>query len=150
MNISIVGPEGSGKTTFANFIAKKVAYGRPIYFVGRKKTDFIPIQIKDIHKVRNGVVIIDDANAFLESYDVYNKSLNLKEPFVLHRENNVIHICVFHSFDDSVKYFFRQSRYIYVSDMYRDTEHTKNKYIKGITPVPVGSGKYIFNRYKRY
>lgn len=150
MNISIIGPEGSGKTTFANDIAKKVCSGRPIFFVGKKKTAFRPIDIENIHKVRNGVIIIDDANAYLESYDVYNKNLNVKAPFVLHREFNVVHICVFHSFDDAIKYFFRQSRYIYVSDQYRDETYKKNKYIKGISPVIVGKGKWLFNRFKRY
>lgn len=150
MIISVVGPEGSGKTTLANTIAKTHNFGRPIYFVGMKKTEFRRINISDIGKVRNAVVLVDDANAYLESYDVYNKSLDLKGPFVLHRENNVVIICVFHSFDDAVKYFFRQSRYIYVSKKYRDEAHLNNKYIKGIFPGSVGRGKYQFNEFKRY
>jgi len=150
MIISIVGPEGSGKTTLASNIAKAAANGRPVYFVGMKKTEFHRIEVPNIGKVRNSVVIIDDANAHLESYDVYNKSLDLKAPFVLHRENNVVIICVFHSFDDAVKYFFRQSRYIYVSKKYRDEAHLNNKFIKGITPTPAGRGKYLFNQFKRY
>lgn len=150
MNISILGPENAGKTTFAEAIAQKVRAGRPIFFIGPKKSKFQKIDLKDLHKVRNAVVIIDDINAFLESYDVRNKDLNIKGPFVLHREWNVILICIFHSFEDAVKYFFRQSRYIYVSDQYLDAEHKNNRYIKGIVPVQVGKGKFIFNRYKRY
>lgn len=150
MNISIVGGEGSGKTTLANAIAKKVSSGRPIFFVGRKKTDFRQIEIENIHLLRNAVVIIDDANAYLESYDVYNKKLNVKAPFVLHREFNVVHVCVFHSFDDAIKYFFRQSRYIFVSKMYRDNQYLKNKFISGINPTIVGKGKYLFSCFKRY
>lgn len=40
MNISIVGPEGSGKTSFANELAKKACYNRPIFFIGKLKSEF--------------------------------------------------------------------------------------------------------------
>lgn len=152
MNVSIVGPEGSGKTTFGILFIKKIAFGRPLYYIGKKKTPpgFIKIELKELHNLRNAVVFIDDANAILESIDVYNKSLNLKDPFILHREWNLVTVSVFHSFDDAVKYIFRQSRYIFVSCMYMDFEHLKNKLIRGITPTVVGRGKWLFNQFKRY
>lgn len=150
MNVSIIGPEGSGKTSLANAIAQKLSFGRIILFVGKKKSEFQKAELADLHKVRNAVVIIDDANAVLESIDVYNKTLRLKEPFILHRENNVLFIGVFHSFDDAVKYFFRQSRFIYVSAKYRDTDYLKNKYIKGIQPTQAGHKKFPFWCFKRY
>lgn len=150
MNISIIGPDGSGKTTLANQIAKKLSFGRQIFFIGRKRSEFPSIPLDKLHEGRNVIHIIDDANAYLDSIDIYNKTLNLKAPFVLHREDNVINIGVFHSFDDAVKYFFRQSRYIYVSNMYRDESFKKNKFIKGIEPVEVGRKQYVFQRFKRY
>lgn len=150
MNVSIIGPEGSGKTTFANALAKKLSFGRPIFFVGKKKSEYQKIELSDLHKVVNAVVIIDDANAVFESVDVYNKNLRLKEPFILHRESNVLFIAIFHSFDDAVKYFFRQSRYIYVSGKYRDSQYLKNKYIRGIEPNKAGNPKYPFWSFKRY
>lgn len=152
MILSVVGPEGSGKTTFAIAFLKRVAFGRPLFYIGKKATPpgFIRIELKDLAKLRNAVVLIDDANAFLESVDVYNKTLDLKEPFVLHREWNLVVLSVFHSFDDAVKYIFRQSRYIFVSCLYRDYEHLKNKFIRGITPVVTGRGKWLFNQFKRY
>ena len=150
MNISIVGPEGSGKTSFANELAKKACYNRPIFFIGKLKSEFKTIELKDFHTLTNSVVIIDDANALLESIDVYNKDLKLKEPVIMSRHNNVLAIYIFHSFDDAVKYFFRQSRYIFVSANYRDQNYLKNKYIMGIIPVLTGNKKYLFNRFKRY
>lgn len=150
MNVSIVGPEGSGKTTFAANLAKKASCGRPIFFIGKLKGDFKKIELTDFVKLRNAVVIIDDANAFVESVDVYNKNLQLKEPVVMSRHNNVLAIYIFHGFDDAVKYFFRQSRYIFVSNLYRDDNYLKNKFIKGITPQLVGSRKWMFKQFKRY
>lgn len=150
MNVSIIGPEDSGKSTLASNYAKKVCFGRPIFFIGKKKSEFKTIELQDFHNVENAVVIIDDANAFLESIDVYKKSLNLKEPVIMSRHNNVIAIYIFHSFDDAVKFFFRQSRYIFVSAKYRDQNYLKNKYIKGIMPVTVGKKPYFFLQFKRY
>ncbi len=150
MNVSIIGPEGSGKTSLAASIAKKLSFGRPILFCGKKKSEYQKVELSELYKVVNAVVIIDDANAVLESIDVYNKSLRLKEPFILHRESNVLFIGIFHSFDDAVKYFFRQSRYVYVSAKYRDSVYLKNKYIKGIQPTKAGHPKFPFWCFKRY
>lgn len=150
MNISIIGPEGSGKTTLGTTISKKAPGEREVLFVGKKRSEFRKVQLEDLYKLENKIVIIDDANAYLESYDVYNKNLHLKEPFILHRESNMVFIAIFHSFDDAVKYFFRQSRYIYVSTMYKDEAHLKNKYIKGLTPELIGQRKWWFNKFKRY
>lgn len=150
MNISIVGPEGSGKTTLQKFLAKRAAFTRPIFYNGKLKSEYPILNLKDFHKQRNTVNLFDDTNAIIESYEVYTKDLNLKEPIIMSRHWNNLNIFIFHSMDDSVKFFFRQSRYVYVSDMYKDSNYTKNKYIKGIEPVIVGKGKYLFKRFKRY
>lgn len=150
MVISVIGPEGAGKTSFTKILVKQVGFNRPVFFIGPKSSEWPKISLKDIDSKRNAVIIIDDANAVLESYEVYEKDLNIKGPFVLHRERNVLIICVFHSFDDAVKYFFRQSRFIYVSCMYRDASYTDNKYIKGITPTLNGHKKFPFWGYKRF
>lgn len=150
MNVSIIGPEGSGKTTLAFTLAKRAAFGRPVYVVGKLKTDFTPLELKNFDKPKNAVVIVDDANAFMEHYDLMKEENNLKEPVIMARHNNRLNIFVFHSIDDAVKFFFRQSRYIYVSEKYRDKSYQNNKFIKGITPEVIGRAPYLFNRFKRY
>lgn len=151
MNVSIIGPEGSGKTTFAvKNIIKRVGFGRPVFYIGKLKTDFIPLELKDWHKKRNAIIFIDDANTVLESVDAYNKNLNLKEPVIMHRHYNLLNIGVFHSDDDTVKFFFRQSRFMFYSTRYRDTNYQNNKFIKGITPLLVGRPPFTFYSYQRY
>lgn len=151
MNISIIGPEGSGKTTLAvKTIIKQVGFKRPVFYLGKLKTEFQTISIKEWHTKRDAVILIDDANAVIESIDVYNKDLHLKEPLIMHRHYNLLNIGIFHSMDDAVKFFFRQSRYVYVSKQYRDQSFQKNKFISGIMPETIGRGKFLFDRYKRY
>jgi len=150
MNVSIIGPENSGKTTLANTLAKKASNGRPINFIGKLKTDHNIITIDQFHLTRNAVNIIDDANAFLEQYDLQRKDAHLKEPVIMSRHYNLLNIFIWHSESDAVKFFFRQSRYIYVSNKYRDQSIFKNKYIKGIAPEIVGKPPYTFMRFKRY
>ncbi len=150
MNVSIIGPEGSGKTTFATQHAKRAAFGRPIYFIGELKTEFKPLDISEYNDVTDAVVIIDDANAFLDSYEIYTKDKKFRKPVVMSRHRNRLNIFIFHSFDDAVKFFFRLSRYIFVSRKYRDSSYLKNQYIAGITPKVVGKGRYEFWSFKRY
>ena len=150
MNISIIGPEQSGKTTLAKQIAKKVAFGRPIYMITDLKNEFTDLQLDNFGVPSHCVVIVDDANAILDSTEVYTKDKRFKNKVIKARNYGRVNIYVFHSFDDAVKLFFRQSRYIYVSKRYRDESHKNNKFIKGVQPVEVGRGKYLFDRYKRY
>jgi hypothetical protein len=150
MNISIIGPEESGKSTLAKLLAKKAAIGRPINFIGKLKSDFNTITVDQFYQTRNAVNIFDDTNAFLEQYDLQRKAAHLKEPVIMSRHYGLINIFVFHSIDDAVKFFFRQSRYIYISDKYRDQSFHKNKFISGIMPVIIGKRPYTFQRFKRY
>ena len=150
MNISIIGPEKAGKSTLTKILASKAANGRPVNFIGKLKSEFNNITIDQFHLTRNCVNIFDDANAFLENYDLMRKDAKLKEPVIMSRHYNLLNIFIFHSIDDAVKFFFRQSRYIYISNKYKDQNYFKNKFIYGITPEIIGRAPYTFKRYKRY
>ena len=151
MTISIVGPEGSGKSTLAETIAKKAAAKRrPIYYLGELKSKFQSITIEDFHKPSDAVVIVDDANAFLEHYDIFKEGNKLKSPIVMSRHRNRVNIFVFHSIDDAVKFFFRQSRFIYISEKYRDSSYKSNKFLRGIEPIVVGRKPYTFLEFRRH
>ncbi len=150
MNISIIGPEDSGKSTLAQEIAKNIRCGREVYFCGMLKSGYANIPLEKFHEPRNAVVILDDTNAFVENYDLFKKDNHLKEPVIMSKHYNRVNIFVFHSEDDAVKFFFRQSRYIFVSHRYRDSTMKNNKFIKGIQPKTFGRRKWFFDSYKRY
>lgn len=150
MNVSIIGPEESGKTRLSQLLAKKASNGRPINFIGKLKSDYNTITVEDFYKTRHAINIFDDTNAFLEQYDLQRKNAHLKEPVIMSRHYGLVNIFVFHSIDDAVKFFFRQSRYIYVSNKYRDENFLNNKFIKGIKPEIIGKEPYSFLRFKRY
>lgn len=150
MNVSIIGPEGSGKTTFAIQMAKRAAHGRPIYVLGEIKTEFPSITLDQFGNLKDCVIIIDDANALLDQYEIQKKNSPIRRPMFLHRHWNRLNIAIFHSLDDSVKVIFRQSRYIFVSKMYRDSSFKRNKFLQGITPTVDGRKPYQFLSYKRY
>lgn len=150
MNVSIIGPENSGKTTLTKELVKRGGHGRPVFFVGKLKSEFHNLDIKSFHKQRNAVNIFDDANAFMETYDLFRKDEKLKEPIIMSRHYNLLNIFVFHSEDDAIKFFFRQSRYIYISSKYRDKSVFKNKFIQGIEPELIGREPFTFLRFKRY
>jgi hypothetical protein len=150
VNVSIIGPEESGKTRLANMLALRAAQGRPIYVVNGGKSAFSPLPIENFGDVNNAVVIVDDANAVLDSAEIYTKDKRYKRPVIKARHENRLNIFIFHSFDDANKFWFRQSRYIYVSARYKDESFKKNRYIKGISPEVVGRKGFEFLRFKRY
>lgn len=150
MTISVIGPEDSGKTTFIKSMVKRIAKGRTVYMVGPIKSEYTPLPVEDFHKVKNCVVIVDDANAFMENYDLMRKDANLKAPIVLSKHWGRVNIFAFHSVDDAVKFFLRQSRYWYVSKRYTSTTHLNHPYIRGIKPEEFGRSPYLFLRFKRY
>lgn len=150
MNLSIIGPEGSGKTTLATTLAKKAAHGRPIYVLGELKTQYMNITPEQYGTAKNCIVIVDDANAFMDNYELNRKDSPYRKPVIMSRHWNRLNIFVFHSMDDAVKFLFRQSRYIYISKKYRDESFKRNKFIKGIFPREIGRKSFIFMEYKRY
>ncbi len=151
MNISIIGPEESGKTRLAKELAKKMAGNRPIFMIGEIKSEFPSITLDQFGTVKNCVVIVDDANALLDQYELSRKQSPMRKPLFVHRHWNRVNIFVFHSADDAVKPIFRQSRFIYSSVKYRDSSFENNKFIKGVPFHLVGRRKaYQFREYKRY
>jgi hypothetical protein len=151
MNVSIIGPEGSGKTRLAEMFAKKAASGRPVYVLGELKSKIgMNITPEQYAVAKNCVVIIDDANAFLDNYELNRKDSPYRKPMVMHRHWNRLNIYVFHSMDDAIKPLFRQSRYIFISSKYKDDSFKRNKFIKGISPTEIGRKPYSFMSYKRY
>lgn len=150
MNISIIGPEESGKSTFAEYLAKKSRGNRPIYMLGGYKPSFTSITLEEFGHAENCVVIVDDANATLDPYEFSRKKSSLRKNNYQHRHLNRLNIYVFHSVDDALKKIFGQCRYIYISEKYRDASFKNHKYLKGITPRLVGQKGYLFWEYKRY
>jgi hypothetical protein len=150
MNVSVIGPEGSGKTTLSIQMAKRAAMGRPVYVLGELKTEFPSITPEQFRSLKNCVVIVDDANAFMDNYELNRKDSPFRKPVIMSRHWNRVNIFVFHSMDDAVKFLFRQSRYIYISKKYRDESFKRNKFIKGIQPTEIGRKTFIFLSYKRY
>lgn len=150
MNISIIGPEESGKSTFAALFAKRAKGKRPIFMLGGFKSDFPPLTIEEFGHVENCVVIVDDANATLDPYEFSRKKSPLRKTNYQHRHLNRLNIYVFHAMDDALKKIIGQSRYIYISEKYRDSSFKNHKYLKGISPRLVGSKGFRFLEYKRY
>lgn len=151
MNICIIGPEGSGKTTLAlKELAKKAAHGRPIYVMGMLKTQYLSITDEQFKVAKNCICVVDDANAYLDGYELNRKDSPYRKPVIMSRHWNRINIFIFHSIDDAVKFMFRQSRFIYVSKKYRDEAYKRNKFLKGISPREIGRKTYLFLEYKRY
>lgn len=146
----MIGPEGSGKTSIAILSAKRAAFGRPIYVLGELKSEFPSITPEQFGKLKNCVCIVDDANAFMDGYEMNRKDSPYRKPVIMSRHWNRLNIFIFHSLDDSVKFMFRQSRYILVSKKYRDEAISKNKFLKGISPTEIGRSPYLFLSYKRY
>jgi hypothetical protein len=150
VNISIIGPEGSGKTSLAIQYAKRAAFGRPVFIMGELKTQYQSMSPEQFRTQKNCVSIIDDANAFLDSFELARAESPYRKPVIMSRHWNRVNIFVFHSIDDAIKFMFRQSRYIIISKRYRDTSTKDNKFIKGIKPVEIGRAPYLFLSYKRY
>jgi hypothetical protein len=157
MNISIIGPEDSGKTTFVNNLAKQAAFGRPVYFTGLMPSPFKILPIDQYHTVKNCVCIMDDINAFFDNSDLYAKGKSEKEevkrfkaPIIMSKNWNRLNIFIFHSEADAVKFFYRQSRYIYFSCRYRYPIYEKSEYVSGIAPKVVGRRPFEFFEFKRY
>lgn len=150
MNISIIGPENSGKSTYAAWYAKRARGKRPIYMLGGYNSKFPTITLEQFGQVENCVIIIDDANATLDSYEFNRKNSPMRKPNYQHRHMNRLHIYVFHSMDDSIKKVFAQSKAVYISEMYRDSSFKSHKNLKGVTPKLVGFKGFQFLEYKRY
>ena len=154
MNATFIGPEESGKSTLALNTAKRIARGRPIYIVSEDNKSphpsVIPITIEQFHEVRNAVVIVDDTTAFLETYDLMKKDNKLKAPVVRSRWRNRVNMFVFHTADDAIKFFLRNSRYIYISEKINPAVYKNVKELKGIKPEIIGRNGFTFLRFKRY
>jgi energy-coupling factor transporter ATP-binding protein EcfA2 len=150
MNVCIIGPEGSGKTTLATTLAKKVAHGRPVYVMGMLRSKYLNITDEQFKTAKNCICIVDDANAYLDGYELNRKNSPFRSPVIMSRHWNRVNFFVFHSIDDAVKFMFRLSRYIYISKKYRDTAYKNNKFIKGISPTEVGRKTFLFLEYARY
>lgn len=150
MNVSIIGPEGSGKTSFAVQFAKKARGKRPVYVLGLIKSQFPFITKEQFGFLKNCVIIVDDANAYITPHELNKNNSPFRESNILHRHWNRLNIFIFHSMDDAVKMMFRQSRFVYVSKKYRDESVKSNKLLKGIQPKEAGRKGYEFWEYKRY
>lgn len=150
MNISIIGPEDSGKSTFAAWYAKQASGKRPIYMLGGYNSNFPAVTLEQFGALEDCVIIIDDANATLDSYEFNRKNSPMRRPNYQHRHLNRLQIFVFHSMDDSIKKVFAQSKAVYISEKYRDSSFKNHKNLKGISPKLVGRKGYQFWEYKRY
>ncbi len=146
MVVSIIGPQGSGKTTLANKLAQKCSMGRPIYYCGFISSPFQYLKIQDLDKIKNdAVIIIDDANAFLMSYNLFEKNSPLRERIIMSRHYKLLLVFIFHSIDDAIKFVYRQSQFVYVSEKYPDHDKLKLNYKEF-----VGKPGYRFFKARRY
>ncbi|MCX7928984.1 MAG: ATP-binding protein [Patescibacteria group bacterium] len=146
MVVSIIGPQGSGKTTLANKLALKCSGGRKIYYCGFISSPFQYLKIQDLDSIkRDAVVIIDDANAFLMSYNLFEKNSPLRERIIMSRHYRLLLLFIFHSIDDAIKFVYRQSQFIYVSEKYPDIKTLKLQFKE-----TVGKPGYRFYKARRY
>lgn len=146
MIISIIGPQGCGKTTLANNLATKCSLGRKIYYCGFVNSPFQYLKFHQLSEIkRDAVIIIDDANAFLMSYNLFEKNSPLRERVIMSRHYRLLLLFVFHSIDDAIKFVYRQSQFIYVSERYPDYFKLKLQY-KEI----IGKPGYRFFKHRRY
>lgn len=146
MVISIVGPQGSGKTTLANKLAGKCSLNRPIYYCGFINSPFQYLKFNDLDKIKsNAVIIIDDANAFLMSYNLFEKNSPLRERIIMSRHYKLLLIFIFHSIDDAIKFVYRQSQFVYVSEKYPEINKLKLEFKEKI-----GKSGFSFFKHRRY